>query len=66
MTDRIENEELNENELDQITGGVALLLPAVQAARGPSSFKATGASAKGSAVPTEDLSLNYEKIKVRY
>ncbi|MEP2989854.1 MAG: bacteriocin [Parasphingorhabdus sp.] len=66
MTDRIENKELNENELDQITGGVALLLPAVQAARGPSSFKTTSTSAKGRAVPTEDFSLNYEKIKVSY
>lgn len=66
MTDRIENEELNEDELDQVTGGYSLQLPAVQVDRTPASFKAAGASAKSKAVPSEDFSLNYEKIKVSY
>ncbi len=59
-------EELNEAELDQVTGGVALLLPAVQAARSPLSLKAKGTPAKSTAVPSEDFTLNYEKIKVEY
>lgn len=66
MTDKMKTEELSEGELDQVTGGVGLLLPAVQAARAPSSLKAEGAPAKSSAPPAEDFSLNYEEIKVKY
>ena len=33
MTDKKQNEELNEAELDNVQGGVGLLLPAVQSAR---------------------------------
>lgn len=66
MTDKKKTEELNEAELDQVTGGVGLLLPAVQAAREPASLKATGKSAKSTAVPSEDFTLSYEEIKVRY
>jgi bacteriocin-like protein len=33
MTAKTKKDELNENELDEVQGGIALLLPAVQAAR---------------------------------
>ncbi|WP_108812252.1 bacteriocin [Sphingorhabdus sp. Alg231-15] len=63
MTDVTKTEELNEAELDQVTGGVALLLPAVQSVReaGPPRKKDTTSAAD--TVPTENFSLNYEKIK---
>lgn len=66
MTDLTKTEELNEAELNQVTGGVGLLLPAVQAAREPKSLKAAGTSAKRAAPPAEDFTLNYEEIKVKY
>tara|TARA_R110000824_G_scaffold111734_10_gene260448 strand:+ start:1653 stop:1853 length:201 start_codon:yes stop_codon:yes gene_type:complete len=66
MTDAMKNTELNEAELDQVQGGIGLLLPAVQAAREPASIKAAGTSAKGDPVPTEDFSLNFERIKFDY
>ena len=46
-----------DQELDHATGGIAMLLPAVQAAR---------EEASTSDVPTEEISLNYEEIKFRY
>lgn len=57
MTDVKKTEELNEAELDQVTGGIGLLLPAVQAVREPSARKA---------VPAENISIAYEEIKQTY
>ena len=63
MTEKTKKTELNEAELDQVQGGVGLLLPAVQAAREPASFKAESAPTKGSSHPIENFSLNYTKIE---
>ena len=57
MTEKTKKTELNEAELDQVQGGVGLLLPAVQSVR---------ESAARRSVPTENFSLNYEKIRVEY
>ncbi len=62
MTKKSTNQELNETELDDVQGGVALLLPAVSAAR----EAARNDSSAQSSTPTESLSLNYEKIKFEY
>lgn len=66
MTDAMKNTELNDTELEQVQGGIGLLLPAVQAAREPASLKAAGGTAKGGPLPTEDFSLNFEEIKHKY
>jgi len=55
MTNVKKTEELNEAELDQVQGGVGLLLPAVQAVREGRSKQAS-----------EQISIAYEEIKQTY
>lgn len=56
------HEDLSETELAAVRGGVALLLPAVQQAR---EAERSDTSTQ-SAVPTETLALNYEKVEFTY
>ena len=50
-------EELGPEELEKVNGGIALLVPAVQKVREAAS------SSSGDPIPTESISLNFEKIK---
>ena len=49
--------ELRDDELEKVTGGVAHLLPAVQKVRHAVAPPSTDGS-----IPTETLSLNFDKI----
>ena len=51
-------ENIADADLDQATGGVGLLLPAVQAVIEDEKSTDT--------LPAEEISLNYEEIKVTY
>ncbi len=59
MTDKMKTEELNEGELDQVTGGVGMLLPAVQSAR-----ESARATASPSAVSKKETTGGYQKIEI--
>ena len=57
QTNNAKPETIADVDLDQATGGIAMLLPAVQAAREAES---------STAVPAEDFSFGYEQIKHDY